>query len=99
MIDWPVVLSACAVALSLLFGFANWKRGNTQDTKQDAGQLTTVIVKLENIKDGISEIKSDMKNVKSDIQELRERTARNESSIAAFHSRLDDVTKGKVEKA
>ena len=34
--------------------------------------MTTVIVKLENIGDGVTEIKSDLKNIKDDIKEFRE---------------------------
>ena len=48
------------------------RRNNKCDDKYDATQLTTVIVKLENIGDGVTEIKSDLKNIKDDIKEFRE---------------------------
>lgn len=96
-VDAALLISAGTLLVSLIFGLSNWKRGNKQDTKSDTTQLTTVIVKLENIKDGISEIKSDMKGVRSEVSELRERTAKNESSISSLHKRLDvyDKTIGK----
>ena len=92
-IDVALLISGCAVLISLIFGVSNWKRGSKQDTKTDTTQLTTVIVNLETIKDGISEIKSDMKNIKFDVQELRERVAKNEASISSAHQRIDSIEK------
>lgn len=92
-IDASVLISALAVVLSLIFGISNIKRGNKEDTKNDTTQLTTVIVKLETIKDGISEIKNDMKNIRNSIQELRERIAKAESAISSAHKRLDELSK------
>lgn len=88
-IDAALLLSGVAVLISLIFSFASWKRGSKQDTKNDANQMTTVIVKLENIGDGIAEIKGDLRNARNEIAELRERTAKNESAISSFHKRLD----------
>ena len=51
-----------------------------------------MIVKLENIGDGVSEIKSDMKNVKGEVQELRERLVAVEQSAKSAHHRLDGIT-------
>ena len=53
-----------------------------------------MIVKLENIGDGVSEIKSDMKNVKGEVQELRERLVVVEQSAKSAHHRLDGLAGG-----
>ena len=53
--------------------------------------MTTVIVKLENIGTGITEIKSEMTNVKNDIKEDRERLIRVEDSAKQAHKRLDEL--------
>lgn len=51
--------------------------------------MTTVIVKLEAIGTGVSEIKSDIRNIKSDVQELRDRVIIVEQSVKSAHKRLD----------
>ena len=53
--------------------------------KEDTTQITTVLIKLEGIADGIAEIKADMKNVKNDIRQLYERLAKVEASSASAH--------------
>jgi methylaspartate ammonia-lyase len=60
------------------------KRNAKSDNRQDASELTTVIVKLENIGDGVSEIKSDLKNVKDDIKEFSEWKATATQQIKAL---------------
>lgn len=50
-----------------------------------------MIVKLENINTGITEIKAEMKNVKSDVQELRDRLIVVEQSTKSAHKRLDGL--------
>lgn len=62
--------------------------------KEDTTQITTVLIKLEGIADGIAEIKADMKNVKSDIRQLYERIAKVEASASSAHKRIDSVKEG-----
>lgn len=59
--------------------------------KEDTTQITTVLIKLEGIADGIAEIKADMKNVKSDIRQLYERLAKVEASTSSAHKRIDNM--------
>lgn len=72
--------------LALLFSVYQFTRVSHKEADT---QMTTVLIKLENISEGISEIKSDMKNVKEDVQDLRERMAKVEASSASAHKRLD----------
>ena len=53
--------------------------------------MTTVIVKLESIGTGVSEIKSDMRNIKEDIVDLRERMIIVEQSVKSAHHRIDSI--------
>ena len=50
-----------------------------------------VIVKLEDISVGISEIKGDMSNVKGDIRELTERLIVAEQQIKQANKRIDEI--------
>lgn len=71
-IEVALLISGVSLAFAIFQGVSNMRRNNKQDDKKDAAQLTTVIVKLENINDGVTEIKSDLKNIKDDIKEFRE---------------------------
>lgn len=93
-LELSIVISVLSVSFALYSGISNLKRNDKKDTAEETAQLTTVIVKLENIGDGVSEIKSDMKNVKGEVQELRERLVAVEQSAKSAHRRLDGLTGG-----
>ena len=92
-IEISILISILSISFAIFFGLKNSKRNYTLDTKSDASQLTTVIVKLENISIGITEIKSELFNVKNDIKEDRERIIRVEESTKQAHKRLDALGK------
>lgn len=94
-IEVALVISGVSLAFAVYQGIANMKRNKASDDKNDASQMTTVIVKLENIGTGVTEIKSDMKNVREDIQQLRERLVVVEQSAKSAHHRLDGIEGGK----
>ncbi len=75
-IEVALLISGVSLAFGIYSGISNMKRNQKADTKQDTAELTTVIVKLENIGTGITEIKSEMSNVKNDIKDDRERLIR-----------------------
>lgn len=83
-IELALVISGLSVAFAIYQGICNLRRNNKLDDKKDATQLTTVIVKLENIGDGVTEIKSDLKNIKDDIKEFREWKATATQQIKAL---------------
>lgn len=66
--------------------------------KEDTTQITTVLIKLEGISEGIAEIKADMKNIKIDIRQLYERLAKVEASAASAHKRIDVMVNNKDDK-
>ena len=79
-VEVALLISGVSLAFGIYSGMSNMKRNQKADTKQDTAELTTVIVKLENIGNGITEIKSEMTNVKNDIKDDRERLIRLEES-------------------
>ena len=79
-LEVALLISGVSVAFGIYSGVSNLKRNDRADAKNDASQLTTVIVKLESIGTGITEIKSEMTNVKNDIKENRERIIKVEES-------------------
>ena len=88
-VELSILISVVSVSFAIYAGLSNLKRNQTQDDKNSASQMTTVIVKLENIGNGIAEIKSEMSNAKEDIRENRERIVKVEESAKQSHKRLD----------
>lgn len=80
-----IVISICSCIVALL---ALWRNFHI-DTKNDAGQLMEIIVKLETINENVKEVKSDMKDVKSDMDRVKERLIISEESTKAAHKRID----------
>ena len=66
------------------------RKDNREETTKDVTAMTTVIVKLENIAAGVTEIKGDFKSMKMDFEGLRERVAKCEESTKSSHKRMDD---------
>ena len=88
-IEAALLISGLSLAFAVFSGISNLKRNKSKDDKKDATEMTTVIVKLENIGAGITEIKSEMTNVKNDIKENRERIIKIEESAKQAHKRMD----------
>lgn len=89
--DVPILISALSLIVAIIVAFSTIRSRNSTEDRQEASQITTLIVKLENINDGINEIKSDMKSVRTDMQELRDRVVIVEQSTKSAHHRLDDL--------
>lgn len=90
-VELGTVIAVMGTVFGILFGYASYQRAGKHETKTDASELTTVIVKLESIGTGITEIKSEMTNVKNDIKENRERIIKVEESAKQAHKRLDTI--------
>ena len=92
-VEIALVISAISLGFAIYSGVSNLKRNNKQDAKSDSAQLTTVIVKLENIDKGINEIKADVKDVKQDLKDHSDRLIRLEQQVKVLNKtvfRKDD---------
>lgn len=90
-IEVTLLISILSVGFAIFSGIINLKRNQSHDDKLEATQLTSVIVKLENIATGVTEIKSEMKSVKEDTKKNSERLTRVEESAKQAHKRLDTI--------
>lgn len=90
-IEVAFMISVLSVSFAIFSSVINMKRNKTHDDKIEATQLTSVIVKLENIATGITEIKAEMKSVKEDTKKNSERLTRVEESAKQAHKRLDAI--------
>lgn len=84
-IEAAIVISALSLAFGIYQGVSNLKRNSRNDAKSDASQLTTVIVKLENIGNDITEMKGDMRDVKDDIKDHSTRLVRVEQQLKVLN--------------
>ena len=97
-VELAVVISVISLGFGFYSGVANLKRNSRNDTKMDQSQLTTVIVKLENIGDDISEMKSDLRDVKEDLKNHSERLVKMEQQIKILNNTIFGRKENKNEK-
>lgn len=96
-IELPILISVISLIFALYSGITNLKRNHKSDTQTETSQLTTVIVELKYISNGITDIKHELKNVKEDIQHLRDKNTIHSESIKSLMNRVLEVEK-KIEK-
>jgi len=88
-VDLPILISGLSLIVAIIVAASNIRSRNAEDNRESASQITTLIVKLENISDGINEIKTEMRTMKNDVQDLRDRVVRVEQKCDNAHHRLD----------
>lgn len=62
----------------------------SKNNKENTSELTTVIVKLENISSGISDIKSEINSMKVDQKEDHDRLIKVESSVSSLWKQFNE---------
>jgi septation ring formation regulator EzrA len=90
-IEVTVLISVVSVSAAIYFGLKSGRRAQKKDDQQEAVDMTTVVIKLENIGNGINEIKSDLRNMREDVKDLREWKARTEESLKTMWKQLDEL--------
>lgn len=97
-VELAVIISVISLGFGIYSGVANLKRNSRNDTKMDQSQLTTVIVKLENIGNDITEIKSDLRDVKEDLKNHSERLVKMEQQIKVLNNAIFGRKENRNEK-
>lgn len=92
-IEVALIISAVSLGFGLYQGISNMKRNQKADSQKDASQMTTVIVKLENISNGITEIKTEFNGMKSEVKDLRDKVIMNEQSLKSAWKQIDELKK------
>ena len=88
-VDMSFLITATAVAIAVITGLSTIKRDSKSDTQKETTQLTTVIIKLENIGIGITRIENEVWGLKKDFQSDHDKLIRVEESAKQAHKRLD----------
>lgn len=85
----PIYISAVSLLLAIYTYLSKSNKDNTTE-------LTTVIVKLENIGNGISDIKSEIASLKDDQKDDHDRLIRTEESLASAWKRINEISMGGI---
>lgn len=80
-IEVALLISGVSMAFAIFQGITNLKRNKAVDDKKEASEMTTVIVKLENIGKDTSEIKNDLRNIRNDVKNNSENIVRLDESL------------------
>jgi peptidoglycan hydrolase CwlO-like protein len=94
-IELALLLSGISVAFAIYEGITNMRRNKKADEKTETSELTTVIVKLENIGNGISEIKSEISSIKEDTKQDHERIIKLEASMGTVRDAITKLEGGR----
>ena len=77
--------------IGCIVGLAGWLRNHDTDNERETSNMTTVIVKLENIRGSISDLKSDLKRTAEDLQSIDRRLTVVEESTKQAHKRINEI--------
>lgn len=80
----PIVISIITLIFSIYVYL-------TANNKNNTTELTTVIVKLENIGNGIADIKAEINSMKNEQKEDHDRLIKLESSVTTLWKRMDEI--------
>lgn len=84
-VEIAIVLSGISLIFAIVSGVSNMKRNARTDDRKDASELTTVIVKLENIGNDIKDIKTDLRDMKLNIQNHAEKIVKLEQQVKVLN--------------
>ena len=87
----PIFISFASLLLAIYTYLSKASKDNTTE-------LTTVIVSLDSIKSGISDIKAEIAGLKTDQRDDHDRLIRLESSVKSAWKQIDKLTGGSREE-
>lgn len=82
---------ALIALIGCVVGLAGWLRNHDSDNNKETSNMTTVIVKLENIRVSISDLKLDLKRTAEDLQSIDRRLTVVEESVKQAHERINEI--------
>lgn len=90
-IELTILLSVISVSTAVYFGLKRNRREEKADDQKEAVNMTTVVIKLENISNGVNEIKGELRGVREDVRDVRERQSRSEESLKSAWNRINEL--------
>ena len=90
-IEIALLISIVSVFFAIVFGLNSMRRNQKADDKKEQNDMTTVLIKLENIQAATNEIKNDMKSVKTDVRHNSEEIIRMDESLKSAWKRINEL--------
>lgn len=87
MIDFSLLLSICSLAVSAFVGLSNVSRNKNKDTQSNVIELTTVLVKLENIDSKVTDINKSITYLQETVKRDKEELIRLEERVKPLFNR------------
>ena len=81
----PIIISLCSLAFAVYSALK-------KDNKENTTAMTTVIVKLEALQSGISDIKSEIASLKDDQRSDHDNLIKLEASVKSAWKQIDKLT-------
>ena len=86
-----MIISILSVFFAIFFGALNMRRNQKADDRREQSDMTTVIVKLENISADTGEIKNDIKSLKEDVRNNRDNIIRIDESLKSAWKQINEL--------
>lgn len=84
-------ISMLGVIVAIYLGFKNSKRDDTQDSTKIEKELTKLSATMDNVRDGVDDIRIEFRSQQNQINNLSERVVRVEESDKSAHKRIDKI--------
>ena len=84
-------VSMIGTSVAIYFAFKNGKKNDNDDLKQRIEDNTKITMKLDNISDGISEIKKTMEKISNDVQKHNDKLIEHDMQIKDLLRRVKDL--------
>lgn len=72
-IEISLLITLVSVGFAVFFGLRNLKRNEKTDVKEEATSMAILVVKLEHIEHGITDIKGEINSIKNGVQKDHDR--------------------------
>lgn len=85
------IVGMVSAIFSIAFAVRNNKRQNDQQTRSEALSMARIEGKLDNVGQGVDDMRVEMRSQRSQISSMDTRLARCEESVKSAHHRIDEV--------
>lgn len=91
-IEISLLITFISVGFAVFFGLRNLKRNEKTDVKEEATSMAILVVKLENIETGITDIKGEIKSIKDGVQKDHDKLITVIELVDNVNSRVRELT-------
>lgn len=90
-IEIALLISGLSLAFAIYTGIVNMKRNHKADAQKESSDMTTVIVKLDNLTEKIVEMKTEQNVIAKEIKEVTEKIIILDQSLKSAWKQIDEL--------